>query len=147
MILAQKNEDIQTIYLEFLDILNGSGNRIYSIFDGPKYRDTRIKALFCNMLYSDFKSTPVTLDDMLSFMSESSSRSTRLRLIEMAKTDGHILSIRKKEMDDPSHLNQSGAKKAFYLSDDIRTKLLEQLDKSIQDVLAFAARHADEVDI
>ena len=127
--------------LDFLTLVGEISEKIYSTLVHPHYRDQRIESLLVYMLISNIKGNVVTLDDMLEIMSEASSRSTRLRLIESLRDDGHIYSVRKREMECPEQLDETGAKKAFYLSDEIRAALFSELG-SVMDEMATLTQKA-----
>ncbi len=48
--LKSTAENTENVYLEFLELTNVIGGKIYALFDNIKYRDARIRYLFTNML-------------------------------------------------------------------------------------------------
>lgn len=128
------DDGIRTDYLGFLCQVE---KRLFSEFGDDRYRNINYFYLFLNMLIAEIRSEPITLEAMIEFMDTPTSRSTKMRLIDQAKRDGYIVSIRKTDLEEPETLDDTSAKKAFFLSEELSLSLRKRLDGLITENMKF----------
>lgn len=120
-------------YLEFVGLLGVLRMTLFEAFGEQKYWDERYVDLFLNMLAKQLRGRVSTLEELTASMSNIS-HSTKLRLIEEARKDGHIISANRSQMAEDVPLDTLGARKVFFLSDEMMARMASGLDAMMSDV-------------
>ena len=123
-------------YLDFVGLLGLLRVALFESFGDRKYWDERYVDLFMPMLAKQLRGKVSTLEELTASMTNIS-HSTKLRLIDEAKNDGLIEVVNRSQMDLETPLDTLGARKVFFLSDKMMTRMLERLDQMMKDVGQF----------
>lgn len=131
------------LYLDFLGLVGLLRITLFEAFGDRKYWDERYFDLFMSMLLKQLRGSVVTLEEMTASMTNIS-HSTKIRMIEEARKDGLIISVNRSQIALDGPLDNAGARKVFFLSEETMSSITDRLDDMITDVTEFAAtRGAD----
>jgi len=130
-------------YLEFLGLIGLLRITLFEAFGDRKYWDERYFDLFTSMLLKQLRGSVVTLEEMTASMTNIS-HSTKIRMIEEARKDGMIISVNRSQIALDGPLDNAGARKVFFLSEETMDSILGKLNDMMSDVQAFAERRAKD---
>jgi hypothetical protein len=128
-------------YLDFLGLIGLLRITLFEAFGDRKYWDERYFDLFTSMLLKQLRGSVVTLEEMTASMTNIS-HSTKIRMIEEARKDGMIISVNRSQIALDGPLDNAGARKVFFLSEETMDAIVVKLNDMMSDVEAFAAQHA-----
>jgi hypothetical protein len=117
-------------YLDFVGLLGVLRVALFEAFGDRKYWDERYVDLFLPMLAKQLRGKVSTLDELTSSMTNIS-HSTKIRLIEEARKDGLIEVANRSQIKLDGPLETVGARKVFFLSQDMLSRSLSKLDEMI----------------
>lgn len=110
---------------------------LFESFGDRKYWDEHYYDLFMSMLAKQLRGSVSTLEEMTSSMT-GISQSTKIRMIEEARKDGHIIALNRSQIELDGPLGNIGARKVFFLSEATLASMCHSLTEMIDDVDAFA---------
>ena len=111
---------------------------LFESFGDRKYWDEHYYDLFMSMLAKQLRGTVSTLEEMMASM-PGISQSTKIRMIEEARKDGHIVAVNRSRVELDGPLDNIGARKVFFLSEDTLGAMCASLTEMIRDVETFSA--------
>ncbi len=120
-------------YLDFVGLLGLLRIALFEAFGDRKYWDERYVDLFLPMLAKQLRGKVSTLDELTSSMINIS-HSTKIRLIEEARKDGLIEVANRSQIQLDGPLETVGARKVFFLSEEMLGRMLGKLDEMMADV-------------
>ena len=123
-------------YLHFVGLLGVLRVALFEGFGGRKYWDERYVDLFLPMLAKQLRGKVSTLEELTASM-VNISHSTKIRLIEEARKDGLIEVVNRSQIELDEPLDTVGARKVFFLSEEMMSRMLAKLEDMIGDVHAF----------
>lgn len=127
-------------YLDFLGLIGLLRITLFEAFGDRKYWDERYFDLFTSMLLKQLRGSVVTLEEMTASMTNIS-HSTKIRMIEEARKDGMIISVNRSQIALDGPLDNAGARKVFFLSEETMDAIVVKLNDMMSDVQAFADQH------
>ena len=125
-----------TRYLDFVGLLGLLRVALFEAFGDRKYWDERYVDLFLTMLAKQLRGKVSTLEELTASM-VNISHSTKIRLIEEARKDGLIEVVNRSQIELDEPLDTVGARKVFFLSEEMMSRMLAKLEDMIGDVHAF----------
>ena len=123
-------------YLEFVGLLGVLRVALFEAFGDRKYWDERYVDLFLTMLAKQLRGKVSTLEELTASM-VNISHSTKIRLIEEARKDGLIEVVNRSQIELDEPIDTVGARKVFFLSEEMMSRMLAKLEDMIGDVHAF----------
>lgn len=126
-------------YLEIIGLMGLMRVAMFESFGDRRFWDERYYDLFTSMLAKQLRGSVSTLEEMTGAIT-GVSYSTKVRMIEDARTAGIIVAANRSEVSLDQPLDSTSARKVFYLSDQAAERMIRALGEIAGDVENMVVR-------
>ncbi len=126
-------------HLELIGLMGLMRIAMFEAFGDRRFWDERYYDLFTNMLAKQLQGSVSTLEEMTGAVT-GVSYSTKVRLIEDARSAGIIEAVNRSEIELDQPLDSTSARKVFFLSESALASMISGLEDIGRDVRSFADR-------
>ncbi|MEM6664102.1 MAG: hypothetical protein AAF666_18220 [Pseudomonadota bacterium] len=125
-------------YLGTVGLLGLLRVSMFEAFGDRKFWDEHYYDLFTTMLAKQLRGSVSTMEEMTGAMT-GISHSTKIRMIEEARSAGIIIAVNRSELELDQPLETTSARKLFFLSEGSLAAMVKCLEDMIGDIRSFSA--------